>query len=268
MRKYTLNENYFESIKTEHQAYWLGMLTADGWIKNKLNGWAISLGLKDKDHLHCLQKDIDTNRPLRYRNYKNSETYTLEICSRKMAIDLCKLGVIPKKSKTVKPWEGTKSLLRHYWRGVFDGDGCISRNKLRKRGGYCYTLYLCGSEYIARGFADFIEEQLGFCCLPFFKSNIFYSSYGGTLLPQKIAHLLYDKSSICLSRKKALIDELLCTKILRYNRSDWTLEYLNFLYQRYGMWTLVANHLKVSSKNLDGIKRRLIQHNAKFMVPT
>ena len=37
-RKYNVNDSYFEKIDTEHKAYWLGFIYADGYIiKNEEN---------------------------------------------------------------------------------------------------------------------------------------------------------------------------------------------------------------------------------------
>ena len=49
--RYTLNQNYFETIDTEHKAYWLGFIYADGYVGDE-NYNNIVIGLSDKDFLH------------------------------------------------------------------------------------------------------------------------------------------------------------------------------------------------------------------------
>lgn len=54
-KKYTFNEDFFNSIDTEEKAYWLGFIVADGCVhKDKNNNYRLSIGLHDKDitHLH------------------------------------------------------------------------------------------------------------------------------------------------------------------------------------------------------------------------
>jgi len=258
MRKNTLCEDYFANIQTEEQAYWLGMLTADGWIRKDLKGWAISLKSADESHVELLRACIGSNAPITKRLYRKSHTSKIEIYSKRMVSHLMKLGITPKKSLVVLPWHGKKKLLKHYWRGVFDGDGCICKNKARKKGGHCYVLSLCGSKWIVDGFRDFVQEKTGYCKKPYKKGNIYYVEYGGTLQPQNVAKTIYTNCSVFLTRKKKMIDELLATKQLKFDRSSWTLEYLNNLHDKYGMWKLVAKKLDVSSNNLDGIKKRLM----------
>ncbi len=48
------NEDYFENITTEKQAYFLGLLAADGNVSEKRN--TISLGLSEEDGLDLLEE--------------------------------------------------------------------------------------------------------------------------------------------------------------------------------------------------------------------
>lgn len=50
-RKYSLNENYFEEIMNEEQAYWLGFLAADGYISEKRGTVVLELQEQDLEHL-------------------------------------------------------------------------------------------------------------------------------------------------------------------------------------------------------------------------
>jgi hypothetical protein len=50
LRRYALDESFFNCIDTEDKAYWLGFLTADGLIGDDFV--RIDLQLRDIDHLH------------------------------------------------------------------------------------------------------------------------------------------------------------------------------------------------------------------------
>ena len=63
--KYVLNENYFEVIDNEFKAYWLGFLTADGWVnqsqKTNAGVTGIELQYGDIGHLKKFNKSIQGN---------------------------------------------------------------------------------------------------------------------------------------------------------------------------------------------------------------
>jgi len=131
-RKYKLNENYFETIDTEHKAYFLGLLYADGC--NHLNRTCVSLELQEEDSYLLetfsdaiyLQKRqlhlISSTSP----NIKNR--YRFVIAHKKISEDLHELGCVPRKTFVLKfPTEEQvpSHLIKHFIRGYFDGDGSI-----------------------------------------------------------------------------------------------------------------------------------------------
>lgn len=134
LSKYTLNKLYFDNIDTEDKAYFLGLLYADGNNYTKNGRIAISLQEEDKYILESFNKAVKSNRglTLRERNSKNNKhknQYRLDIVNRYMSEQLDKLGCVNAKSLTLRfPTEQQVPtyLLRHFIRGLWDGDGCIS----------------------------------------------------------------------------------------------------------------------------------------------
>lgn len=126
MRRYEVDESYFEKIDTKEKAYFLGLLYADGC--NHDNYFDIVLHKRDKEILIKFKKDIKYNGKL--QNIKNRNQFRLLICRQKICKDLKALGCIPRKS-LVLVFPTTEQvpdyLVSHFIRGVFDGDGCISR---------------------------------------------------------------------------------------------------------------------------------------------
>lgn len=131
-RKHTINNQYFDDIKTQEQAYWLGFLWADGSInkttkrcsgKNRLT---VSQKETEKKHLqkfaNCLQSNtvIHTREP-----FPNKKIAVLDINSRPLCKQLENLGFGTKQNRTHIP-NLPEHLLRHFIRGYFDGDGCLS----------------------------------------------------------------------------------------------------------------------------------------------
>lgn len=121
--QYAKKNRYFERIDTEEKAYLLGLLATDG----NVSGRSISLALKACDRILLERFEHATGlRPSAIRPMLKGMLRTSVSCA-EMAQDLARHGVVPAKTwslgwpKTVPP-----HLLRHYLRGVFDGDGGIS----------------------------------------------------------------------------------------------------------------------------------------------
>lgn len=163
-RKNKLNENYFEVIDTEHKAYWLGFIMADGCItRTEKNGpynrFEFNLKEEDKAHLEKFQKDLQSNykiKEIEKRNKKrdfNSVVCNIRINSRKLVDSLIKNEIYPNKTgKEVLPKTVPKELIPHFIRGYFDGDGSITLNK---------SFRMCSSSIeILKAFNDYFKLVL------------------------------------------------------------------------------------------------------------
>jgi hypothetical protein len=137
VRKYALNETFFDSIDTQEKAYFLGFLFADGCNSGK----KISLNLSEKD-LGILQKlNIlihPEGKPLyrgeaRESTLKNGQiahtktNYHLVIENKHISDLLSSYGCTPRKTNTLEfPNFLNPELVVHFIRGYFDGDGSVS----------------------------------------------------------------------------------------------------------------------------------------------
>ena len=146
MRKYEVNQNYFENIDTHDKAYWLGFLFADGYVLDRISenngkrkGMIVGIGLKDSDYdqLWNFRNAIGSNHPIHRKtiNLKGNQykACTINIGSVKMCQDLIKLGCVPRKSLILKyPENLNDKFFSSFLRGYIDGDGCIFLSKDRK----------------------------------------------------------------------------------------------------------------------------------------
>lgn len=130
-----INHNYFKVINDEHKAYWLGFLYADGYNNEKFYQVEITLKDEDKYILEELKKDCESIYDIKYKevnlNGKIFPCNRLTLYSKEISQDLKKLGCMQKKSLIIKfPTEEQvpNSLIHHFMRGYFDGNGCISGN--------------------------------------------------------------------------------------------------------------------------------------------
>ncbi len=121
--KYFIDKNFFDIIG-EKQAYYLGLLYADGCHTRSNRKYTIRLALhnKDKEILDKFNTDLQHEKPLR----KNRDMLELEISNKYMSERFLELGLIPRKTfDLIFPKWLDNSLYNHFIRGYFDGDGSI-----------------------------------------------------------------------------------------------------------------------------------------------
>jgi hypothetical protein len=223
-RRYAVDEAFFDAINTEEKAYWLGFLTADGTIRENV----IMLLLQERDigHLNKFTSSLRSKHPITRRdNTLEGEVYhcaQVSIGSTHLVTALKRLGVAERKSLTVRPCEYVPDhLLSHYWRGIFDGDGWITRKGSGLFGARQWMVGLVGNREIVSGFETFVQR-----CLDWKArvepdkpgSRIFKVRYSGVALPQAVLHVLYADATIFLERKYDSMREVMHTPVQRRRR--------------------------------------------------
>lgn len=216
MRKYKLNEDYFEKIDTEAKAYFLGYMVADGYVysirKNtETDSMAICLNEKDIDILKYFQKELETDRPIKIQqqsnNYGDSIISRLTVYSKKICSDLSKYGIVPNKTGNEVMPSIPNAFMKHFIRGFFDGDGTvfISRNYI--------TVGFTSNENFLKNLTEFIHNELGLDIKNIYKESntekayrLYYSRINEV---DKIYNYLYNDATIYLERKKNKFKELL-----------------------------------------------------------
>lgn len=191
----SLNECVFDEL-TPEALYWIGFLYADGHVRKDGAEYSIEIEieLKDREHLVKFAQFLECNKePKQY----SDNSCTLRIYSKKINRRLKQLGLDHRKSWNAKPHELLKDS-KDFWRGVVDGDGCLSYQRA-----YPFV-HLCGTKDTIQGLIDFVH-----------KSNIVtnvnpWFSKGSIALYQTsfcasqacaVAELLYKDATIYLDRK-------------------------------------------------------------------
>lgn len=136
MRKYGLNENYFDQIDSHDKAYILGFLFADGSNNLKKHTVSISLQEEDKDILEKMRELVESEKELEFLDYSNKHDfgynyknqYRLLFFSGHMCSSLKNLGMIPNKSLKLLFPTIPDEYLNSFIRGYFDGDGSFTYN--------------------------------------------------------------------------------------------------------------------------------------------
>lgn len=129
---YSFDNTFFKKIDTEEKAYVLGFFFADGY--NSETQLEFSQIEQDEDILVKINNALKSDIPLYpYKNSSGNIKKVLRISSREMCKDISLLGGIKNKSLILQfPTCVPDSLIHHFIRGYFDGDGCIWNGKRKK----------------------------------------------------------------------------------------------------------------------------------------
>lgn len=201
------NHSAFLNMEDEEACYFYGLLLADGCLcKNKSGKYnRVSIALKDEDKymLERLLTYLGMDSKPHYREYVDSRTnnlYKLNLVvfnDTEIVKRLTSYGFSPRKSaKEVVPPESIASN-KHFWRGMIDGDGCLSidtNGNLR--------VNLVGSYDITCAFNKFVEANIDVITKRRIvdRGNLFSVEFSGADA-RNTAKLLYEGSTIYLTRK-------------------------------------------------------------------
>lgn len=170
LRKYELNEEYFDNIDTPNKAYVLGLMCADGCNFPPKGTAFISLQESDRELLEKIKKELGSTQPLRIidqskigeqrgNGYSYNNMCTFNMFSKHICDSLTNLGVVKNKSLVLKLPDIDEELYPHLLRGYFDGDGTIGKyNDKPLVASFLSTQQFCEK------CKEIIENKLGIHC--------------------------------------------------------------------------------------------------------
>ena len=214
----TFNENYFEKIDTEEKAYFLGFIAADGCVSQRTKNCvvlSININKKDVEILEKFKESINFSGNIFFSKSRNNMC-NIHCHSLKLTNDLSKYGIIKRKTNKIIMPKLIGDLLRHFMRGYFDGDGCVSIHKDKRPGKGDDR----GNINIVSGSYDFIQKYVDILVE---KANVKRNSirdrktggryyvidWGGLTDVENIYNFLYKDAKTYLSRKKEKYDEVM-----------------------------------------------------------
>lgn len=213
-----IRHDIFSKIETELQAYLLGFYSADGNINEKRKTFRIHLQKQDSELVY-LYKDIISPdaRTFTIGGHKTTgrngqeinahESFGVDITSAKLCTDLVNLGIGYNKSyNDLHIPEMSENLVRHFIRGYFDGDGCITVWLSKEKG---KSDRVRGKFDICAKSASILNEFIKFFATHDIKINLNYLkrddmyriSTSSKKELEKIYDVLYKDSNFYLSRK-------------------------------------------------------------------
>lgn len=210
-----INHDYFENIDSEHKAYWLGFIYADGSITKKAYEkgsytYRLRMELMFEDKYILEQMALDLKSDLKPKEYYNDtssfegynkpkHTAYIMFSSKKMGEDLVKLGVVPNKTLILKSLPSIPdNLMKHFIRGYFDGDGSVY---LTKDNTIKTAFY--GTHDFINSIQDFLIKELDLTKKKITDQKEANVSFVGMAKQEseKLYHYMYDEATIFLNRK-------------------------------------------------------------------
>lgn len=212
LRRYKVNDAYFDKIDNEHKAYWLGFMLADGYLVNSghaTESFGMTLDIKDKYILKQLQKDLETDYPIHEYESHNAfdgKTFISNNCkiiikSKRIFARLKELGFCTDKSHNAYIPEDSipPELLHHFVRGYFDGDGSLA-----KSGGkyHTYDFKLVGTYEVIHRVMEILGKNVKLTQrFPERDNNNWQLNLCGDKQVFQICQWMYDGATIYLERK-------------------------------------------------------------------
>lgn len=203
--QFRVREDYFDQVNNEEKAYWLGMMAADGWVSSRGD---MGLGLKDLEAIEAFKRALGSSAKIVSKwdgNPKHASKHQFQIKSYRLAFALSRFGIVPRKSwnlvlnlKSIRA-----NLLRHFWRGCIDGDGCLYRSRRH------WGIQLSGTKDVCEAFADFVGVQTGTRPGVGKTPSSYRTWIGGNRRCRTVGDLLYSGATVYLKRKMILYHEMI-----------------------------------------------------------
>lgn len=189
--------NYVKDIVTPEQAYWIGFMLADGCIVEGANktqdAMQIHLHECDFNHLRKFLSFLGVKNKIHH--YPRRKDCSVKVYNQEWADWFKSHGVVPRKSLIATAYPTVRNN-RHFYRGVFDGDGSLGRYSGTLHFEFYATLDVCN------GFADYLRAELDIDLQPKVKQNLLYRIRATGKNAYDILNWLYQDSDICLERKE------------------------------------------------------------------
>ncbi len=217
-QKIRYNENFFKEWSAE-MAYVLGLIYTDGnlHIRKARSGYEMGIltfAQKDKELVEKFLILMNCDATIRFKekreleNTTAGELYYFSIGNNDMANDLFRLGVTPNKSLDMEFPEIPDEYLRHFVRGLFDGDGSVyleSNKSIRVKllSGSRNFISTLNQKLIENGFSDRYISG-GTPSTP----NAYFIRYNSDIEAFKFYEYLFKDipERMCYSRKKKIFE--------------------------------------------------------------
>lgn len=205
-------QSLFSKVDNEYTAYTLGLITADGNIDR---GYSVAIDLTygDKKLLEQINSKLLSNTGYIFQYGENTETHRnnpmvrLRFSGKQICNNLAQYGVVPKKSYLLQHLQYFEEpLMHHYLRGLFDGDGVVSKGRQKYlRVGFCSH-----NRTVVEDYYNYLVSYLGLNKTALFNTgSCWQCSWASKANVKTFYSYIYKDASIFLERKKEKIEKYL-----------------------------------------------------------
>ena len=215
-QKYNVDFSWFDNKNTKEFAYFLGFFYADG-SNNEHNGHlTISLKENDKEILEQFSSLFFGNRPVYVYNAKCQTNNSVRIASltvvnKSLSKIMLDCGAMQCKTFKIRfPYWLDKSLYKHFIRGYFDGDGCLSYTFAQRNNffgnSFLSVVTITSTEDFCLYLSQYIKGELGInstllCRHPENHNNNRTLQISGNKQVIRLMDWLYKDTKLYLKRK-------------------------------------------------------------------
>lgn len=202
--KYNFDRDFFKKIDTEFKAWFLGWIASDGTIgKNYIT---IAIDKKDRSVLETIKYNFCKDIPIKL--HKNSKLLSYTISSKEIVEDVLKILNLEnygKKFDKLTSIDIECNLIRHFVRGVFEGDGTV-----RLKSSPEASIVSC-----SLAFLEFIKNNINIPSNINYSNNVYCLSYFGNNALDFL-NIIYENSNFKMLRKyDTYLDICIWTPILK-----------------------------------------------------
>lgn len=203
---YSVKDNLFKAVLTEEDAYWLGLLYADGNVSSVGNSIELDLKAEDKYLVQQFNDYCGVTKPIKEHRIKRGEkeylSYRCTFANKEAHNNLINLGCISAKSLTLKcPTKDQvpDNLFPAFIRGYCDGDGYVRWEEIRHK-----EIVLLGTQDFLEGIIKRMHWEEFAHVRPDGKSKNFRLEIQKMEFVYNVLSLLYKDKDLCLKRKQAV----------------------------------------------------------------
>lgn len=206
------DQSLFNKIEDEYSAYVLGLITSDGNV-GKNYSISIDLAQGDRDLLEQINnKFLDKSGHISQygentKAHKNNPMVRLKFNGKQICANLAQYGVVPKKSYLLQHlYSFDEPLMQHYLRGLFDGDGVVSKGNQRYlRIGFCSH-----NRTVVEDYYNYLVLRLKLNKTSLFNTGqCWQCSWAAKNNVKTFYSYIYNNANIYLPRKKEKIEQYL-----------------------------------------------------------
>lgn len=207
---YKFNEHAFDALDNEQVCYWLGFIFADGYVAEE--GVRINIKRSDEQHLHKFKAFLQADQPI-VQSFTSTKGVqhprsSIMISNRKLAQQLSDLGIQVDRPDPLRAISKIPNdLLCHWFRGMFDGDGCAHETRRLTFLSQEPILIVLKHELMKR---SLIAQRPSFPNGPSIhgvsENRIFRLSISGFTQCRRVADYLYQDATVWMERKRDIID--------------------------------------------------------------